>query len=52
MLERDEDLGSITRQHPDQDLHTFYDANAKFPDDLSNLLPSSADRWWERLGEL
>jgi hypothetical protein len=50
-LERDEDLRRITRSHPDQREHEFYDANAEFPPDISNLLPPSADRWWEHLGK-
>lgn len=46
------DLGSIHRTHPDLDAHEFYDPSAQFPEDISDLLPVAADRWWEHLGKL
>ena len=52
VLHRDKDLGSINQSHPDRDEHEFYDASALFPEDISNLLPEVADRWWEHLGML
>lgn len=51
MLDQDEDLGRISRSHPDQLRHQLYDANAEFPADISGLLPPIADRWWEQLGK-
>jgi hypothetical protein len=51
VLEYKEDLGNITRSHPKRQEHTFYDASAVFPEDISNLLPPSKDRWWEPLGK-
>ena len=50
VLHRDEDLGTINRTYPDQGKHIYYKAGAVFPDDISDLLPPSADRWWEHLG--
>lgn len=52
VLDQKEDLGSIKRSHPDLKKHEFYDPAAEFPDDLSDLLPPRADRWWDDLGEL
>jgi hypothetical protein len=52
VLERDEDFGRVTRSHPDLREHVYYDASNEFPADISDLLPESADRWWESLGEL
>ncbi|KAN0121379.1 hypothetical protein V8E52_003275 [Russula decolorans] len=51
VLDRDEDLGRITRFHPGRWEHEFYDDSAEFPADLSDLLPPSADCWWEPLVE-
>ena len=51
VLNRDEDLGRISRSHSDREQHAFYNAKAEFPLDISDLLPPSADRWWERLGK-
>jgi hypothetical protein len=52
VLDKGEDLGRINRSHPDLEMHAFYDSNTVFPPDISDLLPPSADRWWERLGKL
>jgi len=52
VLHRDEDLGSINQSHPDWDEHEFYDTSTLFPEDILNLLPEVADRWWEHLGML
>ena len=51
VLTRNGDLGSINRFHPDLNEHEFYDAEAMFPSDLSNLLPPVEEHWWESLGE-
>jgi hypothetical protein len=51
MLDQDEDLGRITRSHPDWQQYAFYDANTEFPVDILYLLPLSADCWWDTLGE-
>jgi hypothetical protein len=51
VLDRDEDLSRINGSHPDRQQHEFYDASADFPPDISDLLPPSAERWWERLGK-
>lgn len=50
-MARDEDLSRISRSHPDRRLHGYYNKDASFPDDISDLLPPPADRWWERLGK-
>jgi hypothetical protein len=50
VLRRDEDLAMINRSHPEQKTHVFYKAEAEFPEDISDLLPS-ADHWWEDLGK-
>jgi hypothetical protein len=52
VLTRDEDLGRINRSHPDQWEHQYFISNHEFPADISDLLPPSADWWWESLGEL
>jgi hypothetical protein len=51
VLDQNEDLGTINRSHPDRDEHTYYNSYWVFPSDISNLLPPSADPWWERLGK-
>jgi hypothetical protein len=51
VLDRDEDLGRVTRSHPDREEHEFYEAGAFFPLHNSDSLPPSADRWWEHLGK-
>jgi hypothetical protein len=51
VLDGKEDLGNITRSHPKQNTHSYYDESAIFPEDLSDLLPPKTDRWWEPLGE-
>jgi len=52
VLELNEDLRRITRSHPGQERHAFYNVDFKFPKDISNLLPQPADWWWEHLGRL
>jgi len=52
VLSRNEDLGRITRSHPDLSDHGYYNETAVFPPDISDLLPASAAHWWERLGKL
>jgi len=44
------DLGTINRTYPDRHKHAYYKDSAVFPNDISDLLPPSADRWWEHLG--
>ena len=51
VLSRDEDLSRIDRSHPDRHLHKRYKPDATFPNDISDLLPLHADRWWEQLGK-
>jgi hypothetical protein len=51
VLHRNEDLGTIDRSHPDRHSHKRYKRDATFPDDISDLLPPHADRWWEKLGK-
>jgi len=50
VLHRDEDLGNITWSHPEWHRHKYFNAQAEFPKDISDLLPSE-DRWWEGLGK-
>jgi len=50
VLHCDEDLCNINQYHPDRQYHEFYKAEANFPKDISDLLPS-ADHWWEGLGK-
>ena len=50
VLDADGDLAEITRTHPRLNRHSYYQPGAKFPQDISDLLPSE-DRWWEILGE-
>jgi hypothetical protein len=45
------DLSDIRRTNPDVRKHSSYNRRAKFPDDISNLLPAHVDRWWEALGK-
>ena len=52
MLQRGADLSKIRRDHPDLYKHKYYDPEAKFPQDISNLLPAPVDRWWVTLGKL
>ena len=51
VLTQNEDFARISRSYPDLDEHQDYDPEADFPQDLSGLLPPSADRWWEHLGK-
>ena len=51
VLLRDGNLGTINQSHLDRHMHKFYNENAKFPADISHLLPPSEDRWWEVLGK-
>jgi hypothetical protein len=45
-----EALHMISREHPLREQHEYYVPGADFPDDISDLLPPSADRWLEHLG--
>lgn len=45
------DLSEIGRTYRDVRKHSNYSAWAKFPDDISNLLPPPGERWWETLGK-
>ena len=44
MLQCSTDRSEIRRDHPDLHKHK-YDPEAKFPQDISNLLPVPVDRW-------
>jgi hypothetical protein len=50
VLEKDEDLSAINRNHPKIRKNKFYQPEAYFPDDISILLPPDGDHWWEALG--
>ena len=50
VLDQKEDLGNITKSHPNRALHMFYDEKAEFDLDISYMLPPITDRWWEQLG--
>jgi len=39
------DLGTINQTYPDWHKHAYYKDSAVFPNDISDLLPPSADRW-------
>ncbi|KAI9429532.1 hypothetical protein H4582DRAFT_2065117 [Lactarius indigo] len=48
VLDADGDLSEITRTNPGLKRHKYYQPGAKFPQDISDLLPSEG-RWWETL---
>jgi hypothetical protein len=49
VLEDDEDLGNINRDHPGIFGFKYYDRNAVFPETLT--MPSEGPaHWWEELG--
>jgi hypothetical protein len=50
VIRKNEDFGNITASHPGLKNHKYYNPNAEFPADISNMLPPMADRWWESLG--
>ncbi|KAI9433739.1 hypothetical protein H4582DRAFT_2060744 [Lactarius indigo] len=43
------DLSDIGRGHPSINKHKYYLPSAKFPADISHLLPPNEGRWWEHL---
>ncbi|KAI9430144.1 hypothetical protein H4582DRAFT_2087440 [Lactarius indigo] len=43
------DLSDIGRGHPSINKHKYYLPSAKFPTDISHLLPPSEGCWWEHL---
>ncbi|KAI9430703.1 hypothetical protein H4582DRAFT_2063490 [Lactarius indigo] len=43
------DLSDIGRGHPSINKHKYYLPSAKFPTNISHLLPPSEGRWWECL---
>jgi hypothetical protein len=45
------DLSEISRNHPDLEQHKYFQWKAKFPNDISDLLPPCEDHWWEDLGK-
>lgn len=49
VLEKEEDLSEIGRNHRKIRKNKFYQPLAYFPDDISNMLPDG-DCWWEPLG--
>ncbi|KAH9032698.1 hypothetical protein EDB85DRAFT_2145449 [Lactarius pseudohatsudake] len=48
VLDADGDHAEITRTYPRLNKHRYYQPGARFPQDISDLLPSE-DRWWEIL---
>jgi hypothetical protein len=49
-MAKKEAIENITASHPRIKTHAYYDAKAKFPQDLSPLLPpDGVRRWWERI---
>jgi hypothetical protein len=52
VLDSGADLSEIGRNHHLIRKHKYYDPRAKFPEDISGLLPPNGDRWWEPLGGL
>ncbi|KAI9443799.1 hypothetical protein H4582DRAFT_2071255 [Lactarius indigo] len=49
VLDAKGDLSDIGRGHPSINKHKYYLPSAKFPADISHLLPPNEGRWWERL---
>lgn len=45
------EIARIARNDRELRKHKFYVPGFKFPADVSDLLPPSADRWWEPLGK-
>ena len=50
MIHNGTDFAEIRRDHPDLHTHKYYKP-WDFPRDISNFLPSLAERWWDRLGK-
>jgi hypothetical protein len=50
VLTKGTDFSEIRRDHPKVSKHSYYTPH-EFPDDISNLLPPSAEHWWESLGK-
>ena len=46
------DLSEIGRNYLDLKKHKYFKCSAKFPENISDLLPPHEGRWWEDLGEL
>jgi hypothetical protein len=44
-------LAEICRDFPDEGKHMEYNPDAKFPEDITNLLPPCEKCWYETLGE-
>ena len=51
VLQDGADLSEIRRGHPDLCKHKYYKPEAKFPQDISKLLPAPEHHWWETLGK-
>ncbi|KAI9438338.1 hypothetical protein H4582DRAFT_2076934 [Lactarius indigo] len=49
VLDAKGDLSDIGRGHPSINKHKYYLPSAKFPADISHLLPPNEGRWWEHL---
>ncbi|KAF8263631.1 hypothetical protein EI94DRAFT_1703842 [Lactarius quietus] len=43
------DLSDIGRNYPGVMWHSYYELQAKFPEEISHLLQSSGEFWWEAL---
>jgi hypothetical protein len=51
VLAKGADFAEIGRDYPKRRKHQFYDPQATFPEDITDLLPPQEERWWERLGK-
>ena len=51
VLQDGANLSEIGRGHPDVHKHKYYKPEAKFPQDISKLLPVPEHCWWETLGK-
>ena len=51
ILDAKADFSQIGRSHPKWRKHKYYLPGARFPEDISSLLPPVEARWWEMLGK-
>jgi hypothetical protein len=52
VLDSKGDFSDISRNHLCLEQHKYFKPSAKFPDNVSDLLPPREDCWWEDLGKL
>jgi hypothetical protein len=45
------DFSKIWRTYQGVAKHTYYNPQAKFPEDITHLLPPTGEHWWEDLGK-